>query len=197
MRRLCRADGAALLIALMAMLLMLALGTALTLTTITETRIAASYRDGIETFYAADAAIERAVEDLRMMPDWNGLPASATTSTFVDGQPGGARPLADGTTIDLTEGTAMVRGGDGPRWRLFAYGPLASMLPAGRVNSRAYVVVWIADVDAPLAQDGEALALLAHAYGPQGVRRVIAASVARTDLNGSLGIRVLSWREGP
>jgi hypothetical protein len=195
MCRLCRADGAALLIALMAMMLMLALGTALTLTAITETRIAASYRAGIETFYAADAAIERAVVDLRMMPDWNGLPASATTSAFLDGPPAGRRTLADGTTINLTDATTMVGGGGGPRWRLFAYGPLASMLPAGGISSRAYVVVWVAD--APSAGVGEALALLAHAYGPQGARRVITASVARTGLDGSRGIRVLSWREGP
>jgi len=69
------------------------------------------------------------------------------------------------------------------------------MLPAGRISSRAYVVVWVADV--PFAQGGEALALLAHAYGPQGVLRVITVSVARADLNGSRGLRVLSWREGP
>jgi len=120
MRRLCRADGAALLVALMALMLMMALGTALVLTTITETRIASSYGAGIEAFYAADAAIERALADLRTTPDWGGLPASAATSTFVDGPPGGARTLADGTTIDLTDATSMVRSGEGPRWRLFA-----------------------------------------------------------------------------
>ena len=84
----------------------------------------------------------------------------------------------------------MVRGGaclPAVRWH--------RLLPAGRIGSRAYVVVWVADV--PFAHDGEALALLAHAYGPEGVRRVIVVVVVRTDLNGSRPVRVLSWREGP
>jgi hypothetical protein len=194
-----RADGAALLIALMAMMLMLALGTALMLTTITETRIASSYGAGIEMFYAAEAAIERAMEDLRTIPGWSGLSSSATMSAFVDGQPGGARTLADGTTIDLADATNAVRGGDqtadSRSWRLFAYGALTGLLPAGRIESRAYVVVWVAE--APSARDAESLALLAHAYGPQGVLRALEVVVTRADLNGSRGIRVLSWREVP
>ena len=193
MRRVSNVDGAALLIALMAMTLMLALGTALMLTTITETRIASSYGAGIETFYAAEAAIERAMEDLRTIPDWSRLSSSATLSTFVDGQPGGARTLADGTTINLGDATNAVQGGDGRSWRLFAFGPLAGLLPAGRMESRAYVVVWVAE--APSARDAGSLALLARAYGPQGVQRALEVVVGTTDLNGSRGIRVLSWRE--
>ena len=96
MRRLRSTDGAALLIALMAMMLMTALVTALMLTTITETRIASSYAVGIEMFYAVDAAIERAIDDLRTVPDWSVLAASAVRSTFVDGEPGGVRTLSDG-----------------------------------------------------------------------------------------------------
>jgi Tfp pilus assembly protein PilX len=79
MCRLRSTDGAALLIALMAMMLMTALATALMLTTITETRIASSYGAGIEAFYAADAAIERAIDDLRTIPDWSGLAGKAAT----------------------------------------------------------------------------------------------------------------------
>lgn len=195
MRRLSSADGAALVIALMATMLMIVLGTALTLTTMTETRIASSYGAGIETFYAAEAAIERAAWDLRTMPDWNVLSLGAVMSTFVDGQPGGARVLADGTTINLTEATALVPGGERSPWRLFAYGPLAGLLPPGRVHSRAYVVVWV--TGARFEGHSEAVALLAHAYGPQGVRRAIEVVVGRADPGSSRGIRVLSWREGP
>jgi hypothetical protein len=198
MRRLNSTDGAALLIALMAMMLMTALATALMLTTITETRIASSYGAGIEAFYAADAAIERAIDDLRTIPDWSALAAKAVTSTFVDGPPGGPRTLWDGTTLDLGEETRMVREGDGSPWRLFAHGAIAGMLPPGRLKSRAYVVVWVADSpDAPSRPGEEALGLLAQAYGPQGARRSLQVVLARKPINDSKGILVVSWREGP
>ncbi len=195
MCRLRTTDGAALLIALMAMMLMTALATALILTTITETRIASSYAAGIEAFYAADAAIERAIDDLRTIPDWSALGAKAATSTFVDGPPGGPRTLWDGTTLDLGEETRMVREGDGPPWRLFAYGALAGMLPPGRLQSRAYVVVWLAD--SPSRPGEEALRLLAQAYGPHGARRSLQVVLGRKPVNDSKGILVVSWREGP
>jgi len=197
MCRLRSTDGAALLTALMAMMLMTALATALMLTTITETRIASSYGAGIEAFYAADAGIERAIDDLRTIPDWSALAAKAATSTFVDGPPGGPRTLWDGTTLDLGEETRMVREGDGSPWRLFAYGALADMLP-GRLKSRAYVVVWVGDSpDAPFRPGEEALKLLAQAYGPQGARRSLQVVLARKPINDSKGILVVSWREGP
>ena len=50
---------------------MTALGLALTLTTTTETTIAANHRMGQEALNAADAAIERAMQDLLAVPDWN------------------------------------------------------------------------------------------------------------------------------
>lgn len=195
MRRLRSTDGAALLIALMAMMLMTSLATALIMTTITETKIASSYGAGIEAFYAADAAIERVIDDLRTIPDWSDLAAEEATSTFVDGPPGGPRTLWDGTTLDLGEETRMVREGESSPWRLFAYGPLAGMLPAGRLASRAYVVVWVAD--APSQPDEEALRLLGQAYGPHGARRALQVVLARKPINDSKGILVVSWREGP
>jgi hypothetical protein len=195
MRRLHSTDGAALLIALMAMILMTALATALVLNTITETRIASSYGAGIETFHAADAAMERAIDDLRMVPDWSVLVASATTSTFVDGEAGGARTISDGTSLDLLEETRMAREGESPPWRLFAYGALGGVLPAGRLTSRAYVVVWVAD--APPRGDEEVLALLAKAYGPQGARRSVQVVLTRTPIHDLKAIHVDSWREGP
>jgi hypothetical protein len=195
MRRLRSTDGSALLIAVMAMILMTALATALMLTTITETRIASSYGVGIETFYAADAAIERAIDDLRKVPDWSVLAGSAATSTFIDGEPGGGRTLSDGKSLDLGEETRIAREGDSPPWRLYAHGALGGVLPAGRLSSRAYVVVWVAD--APPLDSEEELALLAHAYGPHGARRSLLVLLARRPINDSKGILVVSWREVP
>jgi len=88
-------------------------------------------------------------------------------------------------------------GTNNPRWQLYAYGPLDQMLPTDTINSAMYVIVWVADdpsegdakplVDGSPNVDGTAnagkgvLSLLAHAYGPNGVKRVIEVTVARTD----------------
>ena len=52
-----REDGVALIVALMATMLMTALGVALILTTSSETMITANYRNGQEALYAADAQL--------------------------------------------------------------------------------------------------------------------------------------------
>ena len=98
-----REDGIALIVALMAMMLMTALGVALILTTSTETMITANFRNGQEALYAADAALERAMDDILTVPDWNNLLNGTTQSAFIDGLPSGARTLPDGTQIDLTQ----------------------------------------------------------------------------------------------
>ena len=206
--------GIALIVSLMAMMLMMALGMALVLTTTTETKIASNYRDGSEALYAADAAVERVMQDLLTVPDWNSILGGTVTSSFVDGPAAGTRNLPDGTVLDLSEATNMVRcgqietcsdaqltaitperpwGTNNPRWQLYAYGPMEDMLPTETINSRMYVIVWVADD--PSENDGNPLvdgsvatnpgrgvmAMLAHAYGPQGVRRVVEVTAARTD----------------
>lgn len=157
--------GVALIIALMAMLLMTALGTALVLTTMTETKIAGNYRGGYEALYAADGAVERVMQDILTVPNWDDILSGAVTSAFIDGAPSGMRTMPDGTQIDLTQATNMARcgklscsagdlvaitderpwGANNPKWQLYAYGPLEDMIPTGTVTSRQYVIVWIAD----------------------------------------------------
>jgi hypothetical protein len=207
-------QGVALIIALLCMLLLTALGMALTLTTTTEKRIATNYRDGVETVYAADGSVERVMQDLLTVPDWNKILDGTTTSSFVDGPPG-QRTLPDGTTMDLVQATAMVRcgktscsdadmnaytaerpwGNNNPRWQLYAYGPASDLIQTTTLNTKVYVVVWIGDDPAdndnkPLVDGDETagvnpgkgvVSMLAYAYGPSGTRRVIEATVARTD----------------
>jgi hypothetical protein len=72
----------ALLTSLMAVLLMLALSGGLTLTTMTESSIAANHRDGVQTLYTAEAGIDLAISRLRTIQDWNTVAAAGTT-TFV------------------------------------------------------------------------------------------------------------------
>ena len=96
-------DGVAMLIAMMALLLMTALGIAVILTSSSETIIAAHFRNSLEARYAADAMIERAMDDVVSVADWNTLIDGSTQSALVDGAPTGLRTLRDGSTIDLAQ----------------------------------------------------------------------------------------------
>ena len=69
--RLADERGAALIIALMSMMLLTALAAAVVMVTNTETMISANHRNSQEALYAADAAVERIVQDLLMTPRWN------------------------------------------------------------------------------------------------------------------------------
>lgn len=207
-------QGVALIIALLAMLLLTALGMALTLTTTTEHKISTNYRDGVEAMYAADAAIERVMQDVLTIPDWNNIINGSATSSFVDGAPG-TRTFPDGSVVDLLQATAVANcgktscttgeldtytperpwGQNNPRWTLFAYGPVQDLIPTATINSNMYVIVWMADDpsetdDDPLIDGdttngpnpgGGVLSMLAQAYGPGGVSRVVEATIARTD----------------
>jgi hypothetical protein len=224
--------GVALVTVLLSMMLMTALALALVLATMTETAISANYRDGIEAFYAADAIVEWVVDDLSRMPDPDSILQGLVTSAFVDGAPAGLRTLGGSFMLDLGLETNLVRCGqpaacsdaeltavtddrpwglNNPRWQLYAYGPLARMLP-GAIDSSLYVTAWIGDDplendDNPLVDGGPTppgrvpapnpgsgvLSILAHSYGPGGARRVIEATVARRD--GEATFRMLAWRE--
>jgi hypothetical protein len=169
-----RENGVALMVAMMALLLMTALGAALALTTSTEVIVAANFRNSGEGLYAADAALERILDDLLTVPDWNPLLGGGAQSGFIDGAPGGGRTLADGTTIDLTRLLAMANcrratvcsdgdmnlvthdrpwGRNNPRWQLYGYGHVRDLLPTASVNSPYYVVVMVGDDPLELDED--------------------------------------------
>jgi hypothetical protein len=150
----------------MAMTMMIALGTALILTTTTESKIARNFRTASEATYAADAMLERALGDLVALADWNTLLSGSARSSFVDGPPSGRRTLADGTAIDLGEVVNVANcektsacadddvnrvtdqrpwGLNNPRWQPFVWGPLNKLTPGGSVSSPFYGIVMLAD----------------------------------------------------
>jgi hypothetical protein len=158
--------GVALVVALMAMLVMVALGAALMLTAATESRVTRNFRSSTEALYAADAALERAVGELGSIGDWNLLLSGSARSAFVDGEPRGLRVLPDGKTVDLVEvlndancrkvggcsGAAMDAitaerpwGANNPRWQPFAWGYLSDLAPAATSKPSFYVMVMVAD----------------------------------------------------
>ena len=186
--------GTALIIALMAMMLLTALGAAVVMVSSTETAISSNYRNGQEALYAADAALERVVQDLLMIPRWNDILNGTSQSGFVDGASTVRKTLPAGGVMTLTSATAELQGvtdtqnlwgANNPRWQLFAWGPLADMLPNNQIDSPMYVAVWVADDPAetdgnPLTDTNGTLTLHAEAYGPSGSRKVVEITVART-----------------
>src|SRR5262245_58907343 len=89
------------------MTFVMALGSALVLTTMVETRVAATFRDAAEARYAAEAALEFVVADLEPR-DWSEAVAGITLSSFRDGAPSGTRSIA-GRQLDVTAETNMAR----------------------------------------------------------------------------------------
>ena len=214
-------EGAAMMMALMALSLLTAFGVAMLLSSSTEILIAGTFRDQRAAVYAADAIAARAADELAAVPDWDAVLNGLVASTLVDGPPAGTRRLLDGAPIDLVQAVNMATcqkptactasdvnavtaqrpwGTNNPQWRLYAYGPLASMLPASSLEPPWYVLLMVADD--PL-QAPDVIAMRAEAFGPRSGHAVIELLAARSsgadsdynDGGGQTAVRILSWRE--
>jgi Tfp pilus assembly protein PilX len=171
LNRLQREDGTALIVALMATMLLTALGMTLVLTSNTETMISGNYRNSQEALYAADAAVERVVQDLLLIPRWNDIlagnptisptcsgvspfsPVASTLSGFTDSTTAPTIPNS-GQQINLLNTTCSLQkatntldlwGVNDPVWRLFSYGKMQDILGNNAIDSAMYMAVWIAD----------------------------------------------------
>ena len=214
--------GVALILVLLVMMTLSALSLSLALMVSTESRVAATYRDGIEVLYGAEAAFERVLPDLTPDADLNAVLAGATTSSFIDG-PAGVRRMPDGTFMDLRALTSMVNcgrpvctdvefdevrddrpwGRNNPRWQLYAHGALES-------PSRVYGVVWVADDPSetdmdPFTDGGPSTSLEPGDENPGRGRLTLMAHgygpagtrriIEATVARAEQGFIVLSWRE--
>jgi len=185
--------GSALIMALIATVLLTSLGVGLVMLSNTEGAIASNYRAGSETLYAADAAVERVVQDLLLVPRWNDVLSGLTKSSFVDVT---MTPVAgNGDHLDIAAMTAEVQaqsdstapwGTNNPVWRLFAYGALGDMMGTATLQSNSYIAVWIADDPSesdndPSADTNGVITVYAQAIGPNGTHRAVEVTVAKTD----------------
>lgn len=190
-----------------------------------DMRIASAFQRAIEADYAAEAGVARALVDLGAVPDFTAVLDGSVRSAFVDGPPGGVRTSPGGLFVDLdlehslaTCGTpppctdarrsAVTQdrpwGPNNPRWRPFAYGPLASLVPAGAVPPRTYVLVLVGDDsaesdgnpdrDETVGPGAGTVRLRAEAFGPGGTHRTVQAVVARASPGARL--RVIGWSRG-
>ena len=185
--------GSALIMALIATVLLTSLGVGLVMLSNTEGAIASNYRAGSETLYAADAAVERVVQDLLLVPRWNDVLSGLTKSSFVDDS---MTPVAgNGDHLDLNAMTTEVQaqsdstapwGVNNPTWRLFAYGALADRMGTATLQSTSYIAVWVADDPSetdndPSADTNGVITVYAQAIGPNGTHRAVEVTVAKTD----------------
>ena len=195
-----------------------------TMLTVGETRVAATYRHGGAAQYAAEIAIALALQVLDGMPDWNAVLRGEAISAFADGAPAGLRQTAAGA-IDLSALTNLARcdrtvnctaaaigtvtaerpwGSNNPVWQLFVFGSIRELLNA---DSDAYVVVWVADdpaeCDGRPDVDGDACPDGANAGSNVLALRAVAFGLAGVAEEievtaGRLGggrVRLLSWRK--
>jgi hypothetical protein len=145
--------GTALIFALASMSLLMALGGALLTLTSTEAAIAARFRDGLQASYAAEAALGRAMLDLRSAPDW---------VAFVEAAAG--RPYLDGSLDLVVPGAAL----DVSLARMSVSVSLEGS-PEGTVTIRAVVNGPLAIrriVEGTVAHDGEGIRLALWRAGP-------------------------------
>lgn len=223
--------GLALFMVLVVTAFLAALGIGVVLAVFMDRLATGNSAASVAMLYAADAGIQTAARDLAQAGDWNAALSGAVHSTFVDGAASGVRTFA-GRTFDLTALTNLLNCGRGagcttaqmdaisvdrpwgannPRWRLFAYGPLAGLADLVRPVP-CYLMVWIADdsreqdanplVDAVDAEEpGHGIVRVrAEAFGQGGARRAIEAELVSACIGNAApgcqpGIRVQSWLE--
>jgi len=187
--------------AVVATLVLGALGAGLIVVSNTETAIASNYRIASELEYAAEAAANAAIADLARAGSWTNVLSGLVRSPFCDSTLSPA--LGSGERLDLSARTSMLqaasdaeaqRGADNPRWRLYLYQPLAAI--ARTPLAPAYVAVWVADdrseADGDALNDSNGLIVLrAEAFGSQGMQRTLEATLATDGSN----VRLVSWRD--
>jgi hypothetical protein len=192
-------QGVAVVMALVTALFVGGIAALLIMLTTTEALLSGSFRQAREVSYGAEAALERALHDLSMMPDWSLAlfpPPANVTSTFDDGA---AEPRGpDGRRIVLAQLTAerqaqsdaldgpAIFGADSPRWRLFAHAPSQSLLNVPGMDLPLYLVVWIADDESdgdgdPAVDSNHRITVWAIAIGAGGAQRAVTARVGRTE----------------
>ncbi len=156
-----------------------------------ETAIAGSFRSGAERSTPRRAGIDRSVDALSAAADWSGVAGAAGPPAFTDGAVG-VRTLADGAQVDLAQAVkprelreehgvqrlghprpsrrTVPRVWANPRWGLYGYGPVSTLLP-GAATSPVYLIVLAAAAVGSTASSAPVLVLRAEAYGPRGAHR--------------------------
>jgi hypothetical protein len=211
-----RDKGTALICVLMVTTLLATLSAAVVLVVMTDSMASANHGAAQQALYAADAALEQTMSELRAT-DWSTAPGSVVSARLWDGAHAPRAP--DGTVLDLAR-RAVERQADSDRifgpspnrpvWRLFGHAPFSDLTPGGVVVPPAYLVVWMADDGDegdgdPERDSNDVLMVRVEAFGTSGAHRSVEATLSLQTgpaAGGSGGppssrheVRVLAWRE--
>lgn len=202
----------AVLTALLATLLLTALGVAIALLGIEESMLSLHERTASALRNAASAGAQLALADLRLAPSWDPLLAmaavpavSAVPGRFLDSTLAPPAPWS-GAPIDLVAATAALQAATvasrGPAdasqaWLLYLSGPLARAAPSAGAGPW-YIAVWIADDKAdidgdPTVDSNGLLSVHAAAYGPADASVSVDLTLRRLP---SGGVAVATSRPG-
>lgn len=209
--------GSALLSTLIVTALLGTLVAALVLVVMSESLTSANHAAAQQALYAADAALEATITELRAA-DWPSLPGGFVSGRLRDASADPRGP--DGTRLDLARLTTMRQAEsdatfgtlpDRPMWRLAGRAQFRDLLP-GLVVPAAYLIVWVADD--PDERDGDPrrdsnriVAIRTEAFGVSGAHRSVEATLSlqvaippaadpdTPPAPARREVRVLSWRE--
>jgi hypothetical protein len=187
---------------------------------VTERGVAGNHQAGIRALYAAEALAERIVLDLAADLDWTPILSGTRVSPFFET---GSRLLTPwGEGLDLAAITDVLQrqtdrtssgGPDTPQWRIFASGPVASLVGAG-YDVPIFVAGWVADDEAetdgePRADSNGRVVVRVEARGFGSLNRRVQVVIGRRDdpsttgagaggadsAAETAGVRIVSWRE--
>jgi hypothetical protein len=201
----------------MAIALIATVGAALTLVVSTESAVSGNYLVSQQGLYAAEAGIERAIGEMRLLPTWSGLPAPSSTTLLADFNDGQAMPRGpDGSTLNLAQLTIQRQAEsdamrptapDRPVWRLYAHAPFGRMVAAAGIAA-PYIVVWLADdpddLDGdPAVDTNDVVIVHAEAFGVRAGRHAIDVTIQREEAMAAgfpgvirSDVHVIGWHEG-
>jgi hypothetical protein len=195
-------QGSGVVLAMVVVSTLLALGLGLIAVSATERAIAGNHHAGVQALYAAEAAAEYVLTELRSDPSWSPALSGERHSAFLEST---SQPVAPwNAVVDLTAMTAQVQqhsddfwsaGFDTPRWQVFAAGTFEALTgrdDAGRLFLTAWVADDVADGDADPDVDSNGIVMIrTQALGLGGLRRGLLVVLRRTES----GTEVTSWRE--
>ena len=175
-----RERGIALLITLMSTLALVAIVAALAPGISTEAAIVANHRRAVRTLYAAEAAAMFVAHELQQMANWDPVLDGGLRSRLWVTR-GGSTDLETMTRSLRRSGSGADRAGAGLTWRLWARGPLGTVIPNDPSRGAVQVAVWLArDPAVSLAPPGtDVVALHAAAFGLTGAHRAIQIRLVR------------------
>jgi hypothetical protein len=184
------AHGSALLPVTLVLFLFSAIAIGAALVVRIELTVADRFRESAEALYAAEAALEAAIAELKALPTWTSVVDGGQRSRFADGSFTGSKRLPAGGSVNVccAAGSAfdrVIRESQASpvparralAWQPFLWTTFDALVPQ-EPASRLYVLVFIADSSDESAAAEEAVLVRSEAIDPGGQRRTVESLVA-------------------